>query len=109
MRVVALPISLLIAIALSAFAAPGGAADLYDAAAAHRGRPASDPPRDTLDHPAELLRLAGIAPGMHVADVLAGSGYYSELLSYVVGPAGKVLLINNPAYDAWRAGLTGRF
>jgi predicted methyltransferase len=108
MRVVALPVSLLIAIALAAFAAPGGAADLYDAAAAHRGRPASDLPRDTLDHPAELLRLAGIAPGMHVADVLAGSGYYSELLSYVVGPSGKVLLINNAAYDAWSDGLDAR-
>src|ERR1700689_2229081 len=108
MRVVALPISLLIAIALSAFAAPGGAADLYDAAAAHRGRPPSDLPRDALDHPAELLRLAGIAPGMHVADVLAGSGYYSELLSYVVGPSGKVLLINNATYDGWSEGLDAR-
>src|SRR5271156_3175840 len=108
MRVVALPVSLLIAIALAAFAAPGGAADLYDAAAAHRGRPASDLPRDTLDHPAELLRLAGIAPGMHVADVLAGGGYYSELLSSIVGPSGKVLLINNAAYDGWSDGLNAR-
>ena len=44
-----------------------------------------------LDHPADILRLAGIKPGMRVADVLAGDGYYSELLSYVVGPKGKVL------------------
>src|SRR3984885_9730750 len=108
MRVVALPVSLLIAIALAAFAPPSGAADIYDAAAAHRGRPASDLPRDTLDHPAELLRLAGIAPGMHVADVLAGSGYYSELLSYVVGPSGRVLLINNAVYDAWSDSLSAR-
>ncbi|TLY58279.1 MAG: methyltransferase, partial [Gammaproteobacteria bacterium] len=39
--------------------------------------------RDSLDHPAEVLRLAGIKPGMQVADYLAGDGYYSELLSYV--------------------------
>ena len=87
------PVSLLVAIGLAAFGARAEAADLYDAAVAHRGRPASDLSRDALDHPAELLRLAGIAPGMHVADVLAGSGYYSELLSYIVGPSGKVLLI----------------
>ena len=38
---------------------------------------------------------------MHVADFLAGNGYYSELLSYIVGPGGKVLLLNNDAYEKW--------
>jgi predicted methyltransferase len=77
------------------------AADEYDAAVKHAGRPAADSARDSLDHPAEILRLAGIKPGMKVADVLAGDGYYSELLSYVVGPRGHVWLINNPAFDHW--------
>jgi predicted methyltransferase len=76
-------------------------ADEYDAALTHSGRPAADSARDTLDHPAEMLRLAGIKPGMQVADVLAGDGYYSELLSYVVGPKGHVYLINNLAFDNW--------
>lgn len=77
------------------------AADAYDAALTHAGRPAADTARDAIDHPAEMLRLAGIKPGMTVADVLAGDGYYSELLSYVVGPKGRVYLINNPAFDNW--------
>ena len=77
------------------------AADAYDAAVAHAGRSDADLKRDPLDHPAEVLRLAGIKPGMRVADVLAGDGYYSELASYVVGPKGKVLLINNAAFDKW--------
>lgn len=77
------------------------AADIYDAAVQHAGRTADDQKRDALDHPAEILRLAGIKPGMQVADFLAGDGYYSELLSYVVGPQGHVLLINNPAFDGW--------
>ncbi len=76
-------------------------ADEYDAALTHSGRPAADSARDVLDHPAEMLRLAGIKPGMKVADVLAGDGYYSELLSYVVGPTGQVYLINNAAFDTW--------
>jgi predicted methyltransferase len=80
---------------------PGNAADEYDAALKHAGRPAADSARDVLDHPAEMLRLAGIKPGMKVADVLAGDGYYSELLSYVVGPKGQVWLINNLAFDNW--------
>jgi len=38
---------------------------------------------------------------MRVADFIAADGYYSELLSYVVGPKGHVLLINNPSFDRW--------
>ena len=70
-------------------AIPASAADAFDAAVAHGGRSQADLKRDPLDHPAEILRLAGIKPGMRVADVLAGDGYYSELASYVVGPQGK--------------------
>jgi predicted methyltransferase len=84
------------------------ATDQYGAAVAHPGRPAADLKRDALDHPAEILRLTGIRSGMHVADVLAGDGYYSELLSYVVGPKGKVYLINNPPFDEWSEGLPAR-
>jgi len=77
------------------------ATDPYSAAVEHAGRPADDLKRDAIDHPADVLRLTGIRPGMKVADFLAADGYYSELLSYVVGPAGHVLLLNNVAFDQW--------
>jgi predicted methyltransferase len=80
------------------------ASDVYDSAVQHPGRSAEDIKRDTLDHPADLLRLARIKLGMRVADVLAGDGYYSELLSYIVGPQGQVLLLNNKAFDHWTEG-----
>lgn len=80
------------------------AADIYDVAVQHPGRSADDLKRDEAEHPAGVLRLAGIKPGMQVADVLAGGGYYSELLSYIVGPKGHVLLLNNQAYDHWSEG-----
>ncbi len=35
---------------------------------------------------------------MVVADVLGGGGYYSEIISDVVGEKGKVYLHNNKAY-----------
>ena len=38
---------------------------------------------------------------MQVGDFMASDGYYSELLSYIVGPKGHVLLINNPSFDRW--------
>src|SRR3954469_23493288 len=77
------------------------AADIYDAAVAHAGRTPEDLKRDPLDHPAEILRLAGIKSGMRVGDFMASDGYYSELLSYIVGPKGHVLLINDPSFDRW--------
>jgi predicted methyltransferase len=77
------------------------ASDIYDAAVQHSGRTADDQKRDALDHPAQILRLSGIKPGMRVGDFMAADGYYSELLSYVVGPKGHVLLINNPSFDRW--------
>ena len=80
------------------------AADRYEAAVNHPGRSAADLKRDARDHPAQILRLAGIKSGMHVADVLAGDGYYSELLGNMVGPKGQVLMINNAAFDHWSDG-----
>jgi predicted methyltransferase len=86
---------------LSALAAAGASADIYDAAVAHAGRSAEDLKRDAIDHPAEVLRLSGIGPGMRVGDVLAAGGYYSELLSFIVGSRGEVLMLNNKATDYW--------
>lgn len=95
---------------LACLAAAGSAqaADRYDAAVDHAGRSAADLKRDPIDHPAEILRLAGIKPGMRVADVLAGDGYYSELVSYIVGPSTKVLLLNNKEFDNWSDNLGAR-
>ena len=86
---------------LGTLAAASAHADIYDAAVAHYGRSAEDLKRDPLDHPAEVLRLSGIGPGMRVADILAAGGYYSELLSYIVGSRGHVVMLNNKATDYW--------
>jgi len=80
------------------------AADRYDLAVQHPGRSAADIARDPKDAPARVLRLTGIATGMHVVDVLGGGGYYSELASYLVGPTGAVLLINNAGFDSYDTG-----
>ena len=92
------------ALLLTFSAGTAGASDAYDAAVKNPARSANDQKRDAVDHPAELLRLAGIKPGARVADVLAGDGYFSELASYVVGPKGHVLLLNNKAFDGWSSG-----
>src|SRR5579884_1613594 len=45
---------------------------------------------DAGRHPAELLAFAGVAPGMRVAEIGAGTGYTTELLARAVGPKGTV-------------------
>jgi len=47
--------------------------------------------RDRLGEAEEVMQLAGVRPGMWVADVGAGSGYYTVRLARVVGAKGRVL------------------
>ncbi|HVN29957.1 MAG TPA: hypothetical protein VMT64_15780 [Candidatus Binataceae bacterium] len=59
-------------------------------------RPDDDKKLDSGRQPDQMLAFFGIAPGMHVADLFAGGGYTTELLSRVVGPTGKVYSQNIP-------------
>ena len=47
--------------------------------------------RDRVGEAEEVVRLAGVAPGMSVADIGAGEGYYTVRLSPIVGSRGRVL------------------
>ena len=47
--------------------------------------------RDRVGEAEAVLALAGIEPGMSVADVGAGEGYYTVRLARAVGPSGRVL------------------
>ena len=46
--------------------------------------------RDGAGEPRQLVRLLGIKPGMTVADIGAGSGYYVVRLSPIVGSRGRI-------------------
>lgn len=61
--------------------------------------------------PAAVLDFAGFKAGDVIADYQAGGGYYSELLSRVVGPKGRVYALTQPNMykaEAWTA-LSARF
>lgn len=47
--------------------------------------------RDRSGEAEEVMQLAGVTPGMSVADVGAGEGYYTVRLAPVVGKKGRVL------------------
>ena len=46
--------------------------------------------REREEAPTRALAIMKIAPGSTVADIGAGSGYFTERISRIVGPAGKV-------------------
>jgi predicted methyltransferase len=76
-------------------------ADAIAKAIASPERSTSDRERDARDKPADVLSFAGVKPGMVVADIFSGGGYYAELLAGVVGPSGKVIAINNLPYASY--------
>lgn len=53
-------------------------------------RPEADRVRDVDRRPAEMLAFAGIRPGMAVADLIPGGGYFTRIFAKAVGPTGHV-------------------
>ena len=53
-----------------------------------------DPARDAWQRPADVVAAMRIAPGMTVADVGAGTGYFEPYLSRAVGASGKVIAVD---------------
>ena len=71
------------------------------AALADPARPEADRADDALRKPANVLAFIGIEPGMTVFEMEAGSGYYTELFSRLVGPEGEVVMQNPAAFDTF--------
>lgn len=71
-------------------------------AIASAARPAGDRAEDAWRNPAVILTFLQVRPGMRVLDAFAGGGYYTELLSDIVGD-GAVLAYNNKAYADYEA------
>ena len=53
-----------------------------------------DPERDQYQKPAQVIDALGLTPGMHVADLGAGSGYFTRRFVEAVGETGKVYVID---------------
>src|SRR5690242_19707995 len=65
-------------------------------AVANPHRPAADRERDVTSRPSEVLGFFGARPAMHVFDLNAATGYFTELLANAVGPRGHVIAHNHP-------------
>jgi predicted methyltransferase len=94
--------SLVSVLTLAAPPTPAAEVPSYIAAAiADPNRPAADKERDENRKPAEVLQFAGIKPGDKVAELLPGGGYFTRLISKIVGDNGHIYaLVPTPAADA---------
>ena len=81
----------------SAAAVPGN----ITAAVADSSRPEADKARDANRKPAETLAFTGVKPGMQIAELLPGGGYFTRIFSKAVGGSGHVYaLVPAPLPDA---------
>ncbi len=71
---------------------------IYADAVTNPARNDADRERDAGRKPAQVLDFMRIEPGMTILDLFSGGGYYSEILSYVVGENGSVVSHSNEAY-----------
>ena len=62
--------------------------------AEHWAKRFDTPDRPTWQKPESLMALMGIEPGMTVADLGAGTGFFLGYLSKVVGEKGRVLALD---------------
>lgn len=63
-------------------------------AMANPDRPAEDKARDASRRAPQVLDFLGLEAGMTALDINASAGWYTEVLSYAVGPNGKVYMQN---------------
>ena len=68
----------------------GSAPPYIAAAVANPARPQADRDRDAARKPAEVIAFAGVKPGDQVLELIPSGGYFTRILSGVVGPKGHV-------------------
>ena len=67
-------------------------------AVANPARPADFRSADEIRKPAETLAFSGVKPGMTVGEFYPGGGYFTMMLSDVVGPKGHVYGLENQGW-----------
>ena len=71
------------------------------AAVANTARPDADRADDAMRKPTDVLTFIEVSRGANVFEMEAGGGYYTELISALVGPDGEVVMHNPESFDAF--------
>jgi predicted methyltransferase len=75
----------------------------YAAILADPNRPEADRVRDSDRKPAEVIAFSGVKPGDKVVELAPGGGYFTRILSGVVGPAGTLYAVARQATPTLQA------
>lgn len=84
------PLTMALALAAATTTPAMAAPSDYRAAVAEAGRAPKDVALDASRKPAEVLDFLGLKRDMAALDVMAGGGYYTQIMSRAVGPNGSV-------------------
>ena len=103
MRRTALAFAVFAAVSSLAAAAPS-LPTLIARAVADPARPKDNIVGDPLRKPAQTLAFSGVRPGMTVGEFYPGGGYFTRMISDVVGPTGHVYGIEN---EKWKGAVEG--
>lgn len=85
-------------IASASAVAPSNTVADFAMAVSAPGRDAKDVELDSSRQPVSVLSFMGLEYGDKVADILAGGGYYSEIMGRAVGPEGSVTAFNTGTF-----------
>lgn len=98
MEPTALTLIAVLAMASGGAVAAAAAPAFVQSAVADPSRPKDDRAADALRDPADTLAFSGVRPGMTVGELFPGGGYYTRLLSDVVGPKGRIYGLENSGW-----------
>jgi predicted methyltransferase len=90
--------ALLTVLLLAGGAAAAPASPQIAKAVADPSRPKDDTATDAARDPQDTLAFAGVTSGMSVVELFPGGGYYTRMISDVVGPKGAVMGIENAGW-----------
>lgn len=78
---------------------PQGGAKTIEQAVADPSRPAAFKAADLLRKPSETLAFSGVRRGMAVGEFYPAGGYFTRMLSDIVGPSGHIYAIENAGWN----------
>ena len=91
--------SLVFLLSMAALAACSVSSPDYMSILTNPDRPANERELDAARKPHEVMAFYGVKQGDRVADLWAGRGYYTAIISEIVGPQGIVYTVNPNSRD----------
>ena len=98
MRIIALLATPIIALFATSMAVAATVPPYVAQAIADPSRSKGQVAADAIRDPVDTLVFSGVRPGMIVGELFPGGGYFTRMISDIVGPTGKVYALENAGW-----------